>query len=92
MDNNVIILDIPCRERIVRHAGADIKVLEFDGLWQARYSDTDVQTISNPLKEFVAIYNGFNDGQVVFRLVSTNYSNPGLDDNGPSLVHDNFRV
>lgn len=99
-----IILDIPVERVVIKDKGGNVEVYKFRDFW--RITETDVQpntgvdmtghVISNPLIPWHDVFRVTDpvlaQTAIYFRLVPTCPSNPGEDDNGPSLVFDDYII
>lgn len=93
-----MIITIPVRRTILRRNGADVSALAIaPGFCRVRSDDTafndvigDEIVMSNPLLEWAALQSstvvGANE-QIFIELQELPNSNPGADDNGPSITH-----
>lgn len=91
-----VIITLPVRRRTIRFNGAQRPVLELvEGLVRLEEDEPQIgiSHITNPLKEWL-IHAENLDGDVPNRIFvvldELPGSNPGLNDDGPSLNHDLF--
>lgn len=97
-DNSTVILKIPVTYATINHGGVEKKVVLINrGLVDVEYSDGEIHSITNPLKDWIVDQETrISDGSltpavVYFQFVDAGpASNPGFDDNGPSIHNDEY--
>lgn len=91
------IFTVPVRKTEIVVNGAKVQALEVDkGFWRAEPTADNLGTVvqeqvlvSNPLDEAFNAWNDIVPGDRVFLVLSEiDFSNPGLDDRGPSITEN----
>ena len=98
--SNKVILHIPVCLQTVRFGGIDRKVASFSaGFVDAEYEDGNVFPVTNPLKDWLIdmesrVAGSTQSSSLVYFVFEGDRvkSNPGNDDNGPSITDDQFNA